>query len=152
MRPAPRLVIIAWVMLLAIGGMLFATVFTKNMTTVTEFTTNTDSKLADDLFKERFPQAAYKVENAVITSDTYTADDKEFWAYVDGLYAKLQPLMDAGIVKDVQYYDPALRKGLPLMPAMLQQMVDAMKLALDEHSISPSWPRPPRTCRSQPRT
>ena len=132
----PWHVIIIWVMLLAIGGMLFATVFSKNMTTVTEFTTDTDSKKADDLFKERFPQAAYKVENAVITSDTYTADDTEFWAYVDGLYARLQPLRDSGVVKDVQYYDPALREGLPLMPAMLQQMVEAMEMALAEESTS----------------
>lgn len=132
----PGIVIIIWIMLLAIGAALFATVFTRNMTTVTEFTTDTDSKKADDLFKERFPQAAYKVENAVITSDTYTADDPEFWAYVDGLYAKLQPLRDSGVVKGVQYYDQALREGLPLMPGMLQQMVDAMELALDEESTT----------------
>ncbi len=132
----PGIVIIIWIMLLAIGAALFATIFTKNMTTVTEFTTATDSKKADDLFKERFPQAAYKVENAVITSDTYTADDPEFWAYVDGLYAKVQPLRDSGVVKGVQYYDQALREGLPLMPGMLQQMVDAMELSLDEESTT----------------
>jgi RND superfamily putative drug exporter len=132
----PGVVIIIWIMLLAIGAALFATVFTKNMTTVTEFTTDTDSKKADDLFKERFPQAAYKVENAVITSDTYTADDPEFWAYVDGLYARLQPLRDSGVVKDVQYYDQALREGLPLMPGLLQEMVDAMELSLDEESTT----------------
>jgi RND superfamily putative drug exporter len=132
----PWLVIIIWVMLLTIGAALFATVFTKNMTTVTEFTTDTDSKKADDLFKERFPRAAYKVENAVITSNTYTADDPEFWEYVDGLYAKLQPLMDSGVVKGVQYYDQALREGVPLMPGMLQQMVDAMELALSENSTT----------------
>ena len=105
----PWIVVIIWVELLAVGVALFATVFTENMTTVTEFTTDTDSKKADDLFKERFPQAAYKVENAVITSDTYTADDLEFWEYVDGLYARLQPLRDSGVVKGVQYYDQALR-------------------------------------------
>ena len=148
----PWHVIIIWVMLLAVGATLFATVFSKNMTTVTEFTTDTDSKKADDLFKERFPQAAYKVENAVITSDTYTADDPEFWAYVDGLYAKLQSLRDSGVVKDVQYYDPALREGLPLMPAMLQQMVDAMELALDEESTSAELAQAAATCRPRPPT
>ncbi|MDM7999826.1 MAG: MMPL family transporter [Dehalococcoidia bacterium] len=132
----PWLTVITWVVLLAIGAALFATVFTKNMTTVTEFTTDTDSKKADDLFKARFPQAAYKVENAVITSNAYTADDREFWAYVDDLYARLQPLRDSGVVKDVQYYDQALREGLPLMPGLLQEMVNAMELALDEESTT----------------
>jgi hypothetical protein len=42
--------------------------------------------------------------------------------------------MDEEVVKSVQYYDPALREGLPLMPAMLQQMVDAIELVLDEES------------------
>ncbi len=76
------------------------------------------------------------MENAVITSDTYTADDPQFWAYVDGLYAKLQPLMESGVVKDVQYYDPALRGGLSQVPAALQGMVDAIGLALDDDSPS----------------
>ncbi len=132
----PWAAIFAWVMLLAMGGALFMTVFSKNMTTVTKFTTNAESKMADELFIERFPQAAYKVENAVITSDTYTADDAEFWAYVDGLYAKLQPLMDSGVVKGVQYYDAALRGGLPLVPPVLQQMVDAIELALNDNATS----------------
>ena len=92
--------------------------------------------MADELFIERFPRAAYKVENAVITAENLTADDPEFWAYVDGLYAKLQPLMESGIVKGVQYYDPAMREGLPLMPGILQQMVDAIEMALDEESTS----------------
>ncbi len=132
----PWLVIITWVMLFAIGAMLFATVFTGNTTSVMEFTTDTESKEADDLFKQRFQEAAYKLENAVITSDTYTADDDEFWAYVDGLYAKVQPLMDSGVIKSVQYYDPALREGLPLMPDMTQQMVDAIELVVNNQPTS----------------
>ena len=132
----PWATVLTWVMLLAIGGGLFAGVLTKNMTTVTKFTTGTESKLADELFIERFPQAAYKVENAVITSNAYTADDAEFWAYVDGLYARLQPLMESGVVKGVQYYDPALREGLPATVGALEQMVDAIELALDENATS----------------
>ena len=132
----PWVAICSWIMLLAIGGALFATVFAKNMTTVTKFTTGTESTLADELFIERFPRAAYKVENAVITAENLTADDPEFWAYVDGLYAKLQPLMESGVVKGVQYYDPAMREGLPLMPGILQQMVDAIEMVLDEESTS----------------
>ncbi len=132
----PWFTVLSWIMLLAIGGGLFVGVLTGNMTTVTKFTTGAESKLADDLFTERFPRAAYKVENAVITAETCTADDPEFWAYVDGLYARLQPLMESGVVKDVQYYDPALREGLPATVVALQQMVDAIELALSEESTS----------------
>jgi len=132
----PWLVVISWVMLFTIGAMLYATVFAGNTTSVMEFTTDTESKEADDLFKQRFQEAAYKLENAVITSDTYTAGDDEFWAYVDGLYAEVQPLMDSGVIKSVQYYDPALREGLPLMPDMTQQMVDAIELVVKNQPTS----------------
>ena len=38
-----------------------------------------------------------------MSSNRYTADDPEFFAYVDGLYRKLEPLREQGIVKAVQY-------------------------------------------------
>ena len=127
----PWRVVMIWVMLLAIALALFLTIFNKNMTTATEFTTDTDSRKSENLFKQRFPQAGYKQENCVITSNTYTADDPEFWTYVDGLWARLGDLRDRGIVKDVQYYDPVLREGVPLVPPVLEQMVAAMQLILE---------------------
>ncbi len=83
-------------MLFAIAVALYLTIFNKNMTTVLRFTTDTDSQMADDLFAREFPLAAYDLENGVISSNRYTADDPEFWAYVDGLWAKLMPLREAG--------------------------------------------------------
>ncbi len=132
----PWRVVIIWTMLLAIALALFLTIFSKNMTTAIQFTTATDSKQSEDLFKNQFPQAGWKQENCVITSDTYTADDPEFWAYVDGLWAKLGDLRDRGVVKDVQYYDRVLREGVPQVPPVLEEMVAAMQLILGGNSTS----------------
>jgi putative drug exporter of the RND superfamily len=132
----PWRVVMIWAMLLAIALALFLTIFNKNMTTATEFTTDTDSRKSENLFKQRFPQAGYKQENCVITSNTYTADDPEFWTYVDGLWARLGNLRDREIVKDVQYYDPVLREGVPLVPPVLEQMVAAMQLILEGYPTS----------------
>lgn len=72
-------------MLFAIAVGLYLTIFSQNMTTVLRFTTNTDSQMADDLFAREFPQAAYDLENGAISSNRCTADDPEYWAYVDCL-------------------------------------------------------------------
>ena len=121
-------VVAFWVVIFVIGAVLYLTMFSRNMTTVIRFTTATDSQLADDLFVERFPQAGYDQESHLISSNRYTADDPEFFAYVDGLYKKLAPLREQGIVKDVQYYEPLLREGVPQAPALLEKMIAAMKL------------------------
>ncbi len=117
-----------WLMLFAVAAGLYLTIFSQNMTTVTTFTTDTDSKMAEDLFAERFPQAAYDLESCVVTSNTYTAETPEYWAYVDGMWARLQPLRDQGIVKDAQYYDPALREGAPLLPPVLEQIIGTIRM------------------------
>ena len=132
----PWRVVIIWVMLLAIALTLFLTIFSKNMTTAIQFTTDTDSKKSENLFKEKFPMAAWKQENCVITSNTCTADDPEFWAYVDGLWAKLGELRGKGIVKDVQYYDPVLRNGVPLVPPVLEEMIAGLQLILGDNTTS----------------
>ncbi len=132
----PWLVIIIWVMLFAVGATLFATVFSRNMTTVTEFTTDTDSKKADDLFKERFHQAAYKVENAVITSDTYTADDRGVLGLRRWPVCKTAAPHGFGSSQERAVLRPGTPRGAAANAGMLQQMVDAMELALDEESTT----------------
>ncbi len=80
--------------------------------------------------------AAYDLESCVVSSNTYTADDPEFWAYIDGLWAKLMPLREQGIVKDAQYYDPALREGVPQVVPVLEEMVAAIQLILGGNATS----------------
>ena len=129
-------VAVLWLMLFAIAVALYLTIFNKNMTTVLRFTTDTDSQMADDLFAREFPLAAYDLENGVISSNRYTTDDSEFWAYVDGLWAKLMPLREQGIVKDAQYYDPALRDGVPQLPPVLEQIIVTIKLVTGGNATS----------------
>ena len=131
-----RSVILMWVVILAISGVLYLTMFSKNMTTVIKFTTQNDSQKAEDIFAEKFPLAAYDLESGLVSSNKYTADDPEFWAYVDGLWAKLGPLREVGAVKDAQYLDPALREGVPLVPPLLEKMVAAINLMLDNSTTS----------------
>ncbi len=98
------------------GRTLFATVFSQNMTTVLKFTTGNDSQLAETSLPRDSPRPRTTGE-CLVSSNKYTADDPEFWAYVDGLYREADAPRRAAIVKDVQYYQPLVREALPLMAA-----------------------------------
>ncbi len=126
-----KLMIGIWMVILAIAGVLYLTMFSKNMTTVIKFTTNNDSQTAENLFAERFPFAARSLENVVISSNKYTTDDPEFWAYVDGIWTKkFANLREQGVVLDAQYPDPVMRDWMPLVPEALEDMLAAAEAVI----------------------
>ncbi len=131
-----KAVVMLWAVIFIIAVVLYLTMFSKNMTTVIKFTTNNDSQMAENLFAQKFPEAGYDLESCVVSSNKYTSDNPEFWAYVDGLWAKLAVMREEGKVKDVQYLDPALRTGVPLVPPVLEDMVAAMRLILSGSATS----------------
>ncbi len=124
-------VIMLWGVLLIIAVVLYLTMFSKNMTTVLKFTTANDSQQAEDIFAERFPFAARSQENVIISSNKYTTDDPEFWAYVDDIYInKLANLREQGVVLDAQYADPVMREWMPLVPDALRDMLGASEAVI----------------------
>ncbi len=126
-----RTVIMLWVVLLIVSVILYLTMFSKNMTTVIKFTTVNDSQAAENIFAQDFPFAARSLENLVISSNKYTTDQPEFWAYVDDIYVnKLANLREQGVVLDAQYADPVMRDWMPLVPEALQDMLAAAEAVI----------------------
>ncbi len=95
----PWLTVGAWIVLLVAGGFLamgVGDVLTTDQSTAVEF----ESDKADRLIEERLREPQLPTEQVIVQSDTLTADDAAYRAFVDALVGDIRSL-DASAIGDV---------------------------------------------------
>jgi len=83
----PWTVIGGWVVGLLVAGFLSSTLLADVLTTDFDFTDNPESKRAEQLLEDRLRGEMPFTELLVVTSESVTADDPAFSAYIDDLAA-----------------------------------------------------------------
>lgn len=74
----PWVTIGIWILIIAIGGTLAFFLLGDALTSETEFTNDPESKRADDLLEEGFPEATAISEIVIARSQSTTVDDPDF--------------------------------------------------------------------------
>ncbi len=101
----PWRTLLAWVVLL-VAVMLLGNTFSGPMTGEGGgFTNAVDSQVGADLIDTHFGEDARTRETIVVHSETYTVDDPEFKAAVDGTIANLDEGWSADIAEVTNYFD-----------------------------------------------
>ena len=103
----PWLTIGIWVLAIVISIILRAALFEDAITTEFAFTSNPDSKVADELIEDRFlggPKGTNEV--VIVQSETSTVDDPAYREFVEGVFGKLVALGPDAIRQEtlVNYY------------------------------------------------
>ncbi len=83
----PWTVIGTWVLVLVVAGFLSSALLADALTTDFDFTDNPESKRAEQLLEDRLRGEMLFTELLVVTSESVTADDPAFSAYIDDLVA-----------------------------------------------------------------
>ena len=101
-----------WVLAIAISIVLRVTLFGDAITTEFAFTSNPDSKRADELIEDRVlggPKGATEV--VIVRSESLTVDDQAYQGFVEGIFGKLVALGPDVIRQDtlVNYYQGQAR-------------------------------------------
>ena len=81
-----------WVLVIIISVALRATLFEDAISTEFAFTSNPDSKKADELLEERFGLPKGTSEVVIVQSETMTVDAPAYQEFVEGLFGKLEDL------------------------------------------------------------
>ncbi len=98
----PWLVVAAWVVLVAAGG-LFARGIGDVLTTEFVLTNSPESAQADDLIEERLRGPERAEEFLIVQSETLTVDDGAFQDHVEALVAELA-VLDEAVETVTSYY------------------------------------------------
>ncbi|MEN8237959.1 MAG: MMPL family transporter [Actinomycetota bacterium] len=112
----------AWVVLVAVAGILSAQLLGSALTTSVNFTNNPESARAAALIEELRGESA-NTEFVIISNDSLTADDPEFAAYVGSVQnavASLDPTVIAGVGSYLTLDGPVSDSGhTALLPVRL---------------------------------
>ena len=100
----PWLVVGAWVVLIVLAMLINSTLLGDALTTEFGFTSNPESKKADELLEDRLRGPRKISEIVVVQSETMTVDDSAFRERVEGLYDEIMALGDDKIAGGVHYY------------------------------------------------
>ena len=90
----PWLTIALWAMILAITGALAALILPGVITSDIEFTGTPESKRADDIIAEYFPDSTAVSELAIVTNEEIDLDHPDFRSYVESLKHEILALGD----------------------------------------------------------
>ncbi len=110
----PKLTITLWGLLLVISGLIASRLLPGALTTQAEFTNQPESKQAQLLLEQRFPErdvTPQPNETIIVRSDSLTVDDPAFRLFLESLHARLLSLGPDVIQGGVHYYltrDPSL--------------------------------------------
>ena len=104
--------IFTWLCLIVIGVMLTITLLQGAMTTSIGFTDGPESKRADDLLAERFPEANGVQELVIVKSRDLTVDDAAYQDYLQGLRERLELLQEEDVIQDIICYDYDLQQQI----------------------------------------
>ena len=102
----PWVTIVIWILIIAIGGTLAFSLLGDALTSEMEFTNSPESKRADDLLEESFPQATAVDEIVIIRSESLTVEDDGFREHSDQVYEDIVALGNSVIDEEqgVTYY------------------------------------------------
>lgn len=107
----PWTVIGAWAVVLLVAGALIFAFLSDALTAESDFRNDPESKRGEELLEERLRGPQRLGEIVIVRSETWTADDTAFQAYVEGLYRQVMGLGNEVIEGGVHYYltqDPSL--------------------------------------------
>ena len=102
----PWTIIILWVLVLVVSIVLRGALFEDAITTEFAFTSNPDSKRADELLEDRMRGPKGTNEVVIVQSESMTVDDPAYQEFVEGIFGKLVALGPDVIRQDtlVNYY------------------------------------------------
>ena len=102
----PWTIIILWVLVLVVSIVLRGALFEDAITTEFAFTSNPDSKRADELLEDRMRGPKGTNEVIIVQSESMTVDDPAYQEFVEGIFGKLVALGPDVIRQDtlVNYY------------------------------------------------
>ena len=102
----PWTIIILWVLVLVVSIVLWGALFEDAITTEFAFTSNPDSKRADELLEDRMRGPKGTNEVVIVQSESMTVDDPAYQEFVEGIFGKLVALGPDVIRQDtlVNYY------------------------------------------------